>query len=128
MKEIVTTDGKTLLRLSRWIKIQQAYNVTPRHCLYDYCTDENGYCPGQSRFNPENGTFLDFFRFNGGTWALNRFIRFGGIMGGVPPMWEDEHGTLHYLSAYDSEDYYNPIMIELSEECEYVRVYQEVSL
>lgn len=41
-------------------------------------------------------------------------------------MWKDEDGKIHYLSGYDSEDYYNPIMIESSEYCEYVRVYQEV--
>lgn len=126
MKEIVTKEGRTLLRLSRWIKVQQGYNITPRHSLYDYCTDENGFYPGQSMFNPENGTFLDFFRFNGRKYAINQFIIFGGIMGGYPPMWEDEDGKIHYLSGYDSEDYYNPIMIESSECCEYVRVYQEV--
>ena len=126
MKEIVTKEGRTLLRLSRWIKVQQGYNITPRHSLYDYCTDENGFYPGQSMFNPENGTFLDFFRFNGRKYAINQFIIFGGCMGGYPPMWEDEDGKIHYLSGYDSEDYYNPIMIESSEYCEYVRVYQEV--
>lgn len=126
MKEIVTKEGRTLLRLSRWIKVQQGYNITPRHSLYDYCTDENGFYPGQSMFNPENGTFLDFFRFNGRKYAINQFIIFGGCMGGYPPMWEDEDRKIHYLSGYDSEDYYNPIMIESSEYCEYVRVYQEV--
>ena len=126
MKEIVTKEGRTLLRLSRWIKVQQGYNITPRHSLYDQCTDENGFYPGQSMFNPENGTFLDFFRFNGRKYAINQFIIFGGCMGGYPPMWEDEDGKIHYLSGYDSEDYYNPIMIESSEYCEYVRVYQEV--
>lgn len=126
MKEIVTNEGRTLMRLSRWIKVRQEYNITPRHSLYDYCTDENGFYPGQSMFNPENGTFLDFFRFNGRKYAINQFIIFGGIMGGYPPMWEDEDGKIHYLSGYDSEDYYNPIMIEPSEYCEYVRVYQEV--
>lgn len=126
MKEIVTKDGKNLMCLSRWIKIRHAYNVTSRHCLYNYCTDENGYCPGQSRFNPENGTFLDFFRFAGRKWAMNQFIRFGGMMGGIPPMWEDEYGKLRFLSGYDSENYYNPFLIELSEDCEYVRIYREV--
>ena len=126
MKDIVTTDGKTLMCLSRWIKVYQVYNITPKHCLYDYCTDENGFFPGQSRFNPDDGTFLDFFRFNGRKWAINQFIAFGGMMGGVPPMWEDEHGQLRCLSGYDSENYYNPIMIELSEDGEHVRVYQEV--
>lgn len=126
MKEIVTNEGRTLMRLSRWIEVRQAYNITPKHSLYDYCTDENGFYPGQSMFNPENGTFLDFFRFNGRKYAINQFIIFGGCMGGYPPMWEDEDGKIHYLSGYDSEDYYNPIMIESSEYCDYVRVYQEV--
>ena len=126
MKEIVTKDGGTLMCISRLIKVHQAYNITARHCLYYYCTDENGFCPGQSGFNPENGTFLDFFRFNGRKWALNQFIAFGGVVGGVPPMWEDEHGKLRCLTGYDSENYYNPIMIELSDGGDYVRVYQEV--
>lgn len=126
MREIVTKEGRTLRRLSRWIKVQQEYNITPKHSLYDYCTDESGYHPTQSKFNPENGTFLDYFRFQGRKWAIGQFIQFGGMMGGYPPMWEDEDGKLQYLSGYDSENYYNPIMIEFSEACEYVRVYQEV--
>lgn len=126
MKEIVTKEGRTLMRLSHWIKVRQAYNITPKHSLYYYCTDERGYQPGQSQFNPENGTFLDYFRFQGRKWAIDQFIQFGGMMGGYPPMWEDENGKLQYLSGYDSENYYNPIMIEFSEACEYVRVYQEV--
>lgn len=126
MKEIVTKEGRTLLRLSRWIKVQQGYNITPRHSLYDYCRDERGYQPGQSQFNPENGTFLDYFRFQGRKWAIGQFLLLGGMMGGYPIMWEDADGKLHYLSGYDLENYYNPIMIEFSEACEYVRVYQEV--
>ena len=39
MKEIVTKEGRMLIRLSRWIKVRQEYNITPRHSLYDYAED-----------------------------------------------------------------------------------------
>ena len=119
MKELTTTDGKVIYRVSRWIKIQYAYNVSPRNSLYYYCTDENGNQPGSNNFDPKNYTYLDFFRWNGRTWAINQFFRLD-----FPITWE-ENGKLQYIAGYDSENYYNPILIEIDDSGEYVRVYEE---
>lgn len=124
MRIYKTDSGSNIKRLSRWIKIKQAYNVTTRHCLSYYRTDENGYREGQANFNPENGTFLDYFEFQGKKYALNQFICLNS-MWAYPVMYYDENGYLNALSGYDSENYYNPIMIELSECGEYVRCYRE---
>lgn len=121
MTEIVTTDGRTIRRVSRWIKIQQNYRPNKRNRLFYYATDSNGYREGQSRYNPAEGLYLDYFRWNGRTWALEQFLRMD-----YPMMYENEDGKLSYLSGYDSEDYYHPILIELDDCGEYVRVYVEV--
>jgi hypothetical protein len=107
MKTFKTTMGETITRTSRWINIKTAYDVTPRHALH-YYADETGT--------------VDYFTYQGKKYALNQFIRFGGVWGGIPIMWE-ENDKIHHLSGYDSENYYNPIMIEMSECCEAVRVY-----
>ena len=120
MTEIITKDGKTIRRLSRWIKIQRAYNVNKRNSLWYYVTDGNGYREGQSGFDPSTGLYLDYFRWNGRTWAVEQFMRLV-----YPIFWEDKEGKLNWLSGYDSENYYNPILIEFDEYCEYVRVYEE---
>ena len=119
-KEFKTHDNRSLYRVSRWIKIQYAYNVTPRHSLYYYVTDENGYRDGQNNFSPENGTFLDFFKWRGRKYAIEQFLRLD-----YPIFFEDTDGKTHYLSGYDSEDYYNPILIEVDEYGENVRIYVE---
>lgn len=114
-KLISTQDGKTLERVSRGIRRKQAYNVTRRHSLYYYAED----CG-----NGENA--VDYFRWNDRKWAINQFFAFGTM---VTPqageMWEESDG-LHYIAGYDSENYYNPILIELSTDAECVRVYVEV--
>ena len=119
-KEFKTQDNKTIYRVSRWIKIEHNYNVSTRNSLYYYATDENGYREGQSSFNPENGLFLDFFTWHGRAYAIEQFYRLD-----FPMFFTDTDRKLHYLSGYDSEDYYNPILIELDEYCENVRVYLE---
>ena len=115
MKRFATTNGKEIVRLSRWIRIEYAYNVTERHSLHYYAEDTG-----------DGGNALTFFRWNGRKWALCQFYRFGTMFTpDAPPMWY-EKGKLQYIAGYDAENYYNPVMIELSEDCEYVRVYQEV--
>ena len=120
MKEITMQDGTKMYRVSRWIKIRQNYNVSPRNHLYYYATDENGYRTGSTNFKHSSETFLDYFRFGNQTYAINQFLRLT-----YPIFYETEDGKLAYLSGYDAEDYYNPLMIELSDDCEYVRLYSE---
>lgn len=114
-KLILTESGKTLERVSRWIHRNQAYNVTPRHSLHYYAEDTG-----------DGGNVVDFFRWNGRKWAVNQFFAFGTMF--TPQageMWEESDG-LHCIAGYDSENWYNPIMIELSPDAECVRVYVEV--
>lgn len=115
MKTFKTTDGHEIVRLSRWIKLKQAYNVTERHALHYYAEDLG---------NGENA--LNYFVWDGHKWALNQFYRFGTMFTPEPPPAWHEGGKLQHMAGYNAEDYYNPIMIELSEDCEAVRVYREV--
>lgn len=120
MTEIVTRDGKTINRLSRWIKIRQAFDITKRHSLYRYAIDGNGHVEGQDCFDPATGTEVTYFIWNGRKWALDQFLRLS-----YPIFWEDEDGYLQFLSGYDGENWYNPILIEIHPDGEYVRVYEE---
>ena len=118
---IETKDGNKIKRVSRWIKIRRNYHPNHRNSLWYYVMDGNGYREGQEKFDPETGLYLDYFVWNGRKWAIEQFYRMD-----YPMMWEDENGKLNWLSCYDSENYYNPILLEFDEYCEYVRVYEEV--
>jgi hypothetical protein len=114
-------------RVSRWIQIRQNYNPGKRNRLWDYVTDENGRHPYQDNFSPENGLFLDYFIFNGRTYAIEQFIGFGSIADCIGHhTGYIENGEKYYLSGFDSEDYYRPILLELDDCGERVRVYEEV--
>ena len=123
-KEFVTKDGHKLIRKSRWIKIRRNYNPSKRNRLRYYITDGNGYREGQSNFDPSTGLFLDYFPWRGTTWAMEQFMRCGSVWCPTVIMWEEDD-KINYISGIDSEDYCNPIMIELDECGEYVRVYEE---
>ena len=120
MKTIAANDGKEIVRISRWIKIRQNYNVSKRNSLYYYATDENGYREGQTNYNPENGLYLDYFKFNGRTYAIEHFYRMD-----YPIFFENEDGKTSYIAGYDGENYYNPFLIEIDECGENVRLYEE---
>ena len=126
MKKIPTSDGRTLVRLSRWIKIDHNYNPHKRNVLWSYVRDGSGYGVYSDKFNPANGLFLDFFRWNGRKWAIEQFYSTSGTMGFLAPMmFENEDGKTSSIAGYDSENYFNPILIELDECGERVRVYEE---
>ena len=113
-KIITTTDGKQIKRVSRWIKIKQAYNVTEKHSLYYYAEKIE-----------ENENILDYFVFNGRKYAISQFMRFGYPVTANYIQWY-EKDKLYFMAGFDSENYYNPILIEVDEYGEYVRVYEEV--
>ena len=121
-------DGKAVFnRVSRWIEVK--HNYTPNKCnsLWDYVTDENGYKPYQDNFNPENGLFLDYFRWNGKTWAVEQFWCLGNpFYVPVTYSYEDKEGKLFFLSGVDTENIFNPIYVEFDEYHERVRVYEKV--
>lgn len=113
-KIVVTTDGRRLERVSRWIKVVSDYGVTERHSLVYYAQEA---CDGEK--------CVDYFRWRGRKWAVGQFLSVSGMMGFHIGNWEEEDG-LHWISGYDSEDYFNPIMVEFDEYCENVRVYREL--
>lgn len=115
MKRFTTEQGTTIIRCSRWIKIRTDYNVTPRHQCYYYAEDLG---------NGENA--VDYFMLYGHKIALRRFYRFGTMFNPSPsPKWY-ENDVLHHIAGYDSENYFDPMLIELDPLGEYVRVYREV--
>ena len=127
MKQFRTVDGKnTVTRLSRWIQVKQNYSVNKRNSLYAFSTDENGYKPGQSEYNPANGTYLDYFRFNGRNYAIEQFIVLGSVWcGGESYEFKDTDGKSTFIGAVDFYgDLYEPLYIELDESGERVRVYK----
>lgn len=126
MKTFISKDGKhEITRISRWIAIKTNYNVGKNNSLYEFSTDENGYTPGESNYNPENGTYLDYFRFNGKTYATSQFVGLGSVCcGGQPYEFTDTDGKSTFVHAVDFYgDLYYPLYIELSECCDAVRVY-----
>ena len=105
-KKFIMENGDIITRVSRWIKIESAYNVTKKHSLWDYVTDENGYLSCQDNFDPENGTFLDYFKHNGRKYAIDQFVRLGGICGGTPIYFKDTRpgGGLPFFPAGDIQN------------------------
>lgn len=116
-----------LRRVSRWISIKHNYNPNRNNALYDYVMDEYGYKPYSDNFNPANGLYLDYFIFNGRNYAIEQFTAIGCIWDCIGhAIGYIENGETHYLSAFDSENYFNPLFIELDEYGERVRVYEEI--
>ena len=127
MKQFITTDGEhTVTRLSRWITIRTNYNANKRNSLYHYVTDENGYRTHQDGYDPTGGTYLDYFKFGGRTYAIEQFISLGSIwISGRPYHFIDTDGTPASVIAVDFDgDLYDPLYIEVDEYGERVRVYQ----
>ena len=113
-------------RVSRWITVKHNYTPNKRNSLWDYVMDENGYKPYQDNFTPENGLYLDYFRFNGRNYAVEQFLCLGNpFWNPVTYCYEDENGKTCYLSGVDMENYFSPIYVEFDEYCENVRVYIE---
>lgn len=118
-------DQRMLHRLSRWLKVKTNYRPGKNNSLWDYVTDTSGYHPNEKQFNLNDELELKYFTFNGRNYAIDQFMCL------FNPFWccfgysYDDNGKTRYLSGYDSENYYNPILIELDEYGEYVRVYME---
>ena len=126
-KQIICTDGKIIYRKSRWIKRRTNYNPNKRNSLAYYITDGYGYREGTENYNPveHGGKFLDYFRWNGRNYAIEQFMSMSSPFCSMVYQWEDREGKLNFLSGYDSENYFNPILIEISDCGEYIRVYEE---
>ena len=125
---ITTTDGKRMRRVSRWIKLRNNFNPSPRNRLWDYVTDSNGYHPYQDKFQSDTALDLYYFRFGGRNYALEQFYVFGSVfLSGPPIMYEDENGKLGVIGTIDMDgDLFHPLYGEWDECCEHVRLYEEV--
>ena len=105
-KMIMTIDGCALQRVSRWIRIRTDHNVTSRHSLYDWADNDGTVC---------------YFVWRGQKWALNQFVRYLQHV----PMFYDENGNLSHISGYSVLNVYSQLLLELSDCCEYVRIYTD---
>lgn len=129
MKKVFTAENtRERFTRSRWITVQHLYDVTPRHSLYDFATDENGYKPYQDKYNPENGNYLDAFRYNGRWFALEQFIGIGSMAcPGEQPRIKENDGTETFINAVDfSGDIFHPLHAEIDEYGERIRIYTPV--
>lgn len=127
-REFTTKDGKNSFIRSRWLNVKTAYNVTARHSLWDFVMDGNGNESHSKMFNPENGTFLDYFTYHGRKYAINQFVALGSVWCSCPP-YEiiESDGKSTFIHAVDfSGDIWRPLYIEISEYGDAVRVYEEV--
>lgn len=118
------TGETNFLRLSNWLKVKHNYKPNKRNSLWYYVTDGNGYKEGQKEYNPTVGLYLDYFTFKGRNYAINQFTSLGN------PFWcpvtysyQTNDGKEVFLVGVDAEEYFNPLYIEASEDCEEVRVY-----
>ena len=101
---------KELTKVSRWITIKEM-EVTKNHSLYRYGEDT------------EIGKRYVFtFRYNGRLYALNQFLNRFGMMGFDKECKEYPK----FIAGYDGENYFNPLLIEIDEYGEKVRLWEEV--
>ena len=128
MKTFITTDGRKITRVSRWIKVRTNYNANKRNALWDYVTDDYGRHSYDDGFDPTNGTFLDYFRHDGKNYAISQFYRMGSAWLSMNPyMFEDTDGKLTVVGAMDMDgDLYingNTLFLEMDDNGEYIRLY-----
>ena len=113
MKTIKTSENRICQRVSNWIEIKYAY-VTKRHSLSDYA-DFYGT-------DNEKEGLLAYFTFKGKKYALGQFMRLLS-----PEFFEDENEKQSFLYGYDYTDYYRPLMIEMSDCGDSIRLFQIIS-
>lgn len=125
MKKLKSVDGEDLTRVSNWITIQRNYRPNKRNSLWDYVCDDAGYHPYQSKFNPENGLFLDYFRYRGRTYAVDQFYLLGSFFVSTPPIEYIEHGESHFIGTVDMDgNIFHPLYGEWDEYGERIRLYE----
>ena len=101
---------KELKKVSRWISVN-GMEVTKNHSLYCYGEDT------------ENGKrYVYTFRYNGRLYALDQFLNRFGMLGFDKECKEYPK----FIIGYDGENYFNPLLIEIDECGEKVRLWREV--
>ena len=115
MKELVSTEGKKFYRLSRWISVQWL-QVTERHPLWYYAEKDT---------QEGNKRWVECFRWNDTLYAMGQFMRFNTpFVHDAEPILIDGKEKI-WLAGFDANEYFDPIMIEIHDDCEHVRVYKE---
>ena len=113
LSEVITKKG--LVRVSRWIEIKCNRNPNKTNHLWDYVEDERGYRPWNDKFD-NSSLHLDYFKYDGRTYAINQFIAIGSIADCLGHhMGYIENGEEFYLWGYDSENYSSPLYMEMDE-------------
>ena len=112
LRTITTTENRTYKKVSNWIEIKYQY-VTKRHSLSDYAD----FCGTD---NEKEGS-LTYFTFKGKKYALGQFMRLTH-----PEFFENEEGEQSFLCGYDRTDYYKPLMLELSDCADSVRLFEVI--
>ena len=108
---ITTIEGRSYKRVSRWIKID-IRPVTKKHALFDYA-DIYGCADGEG--------LLTCFRYKGRLYALGQFMRFT-----YPEFYDGADGTRQFLCGYDCTTWYKPLVCEIDDSGEYIRLYEEL--
>lgn len=103
---------KELKRVSRWIRID-SLEVTKKHSLYYYADKDDAY----------NGKYTVLaFSYKNRWYALGQFLNRFGMLG----FDKDCKEYPAFISGYDGENYYNPLLMEMDEYGEKVRLYTEI--
>ena len=102
---------KKLKAISRWITIQ-CKEVTKKSALYGYGGDDL-----------ENGKrYVLFFRWHNKEFAFDRFLARFGIVGFDPDCKEYPA----FITGYDGDNYYNPILCSITEYGDKIRLFEEL--
>lgn len=104
--------------ISDWIEIETTYVDENDEDLFDYADKYDEYV------NEEYGNIeypVSYFEFNGERYALDRFLSRWGMVG------FDQKCERYpkFIDGYDSHEYFNPLYIELSDDGEYVRLWED---
>ena len=112
LKTIKTSENRTYNKVSNWIDIKYQY-VTKRHGLSDYAD----FCGTDN----EKEGLLTYFTFKGKKYAMGQFMRLS-----YPEFFENEDGKQSFLCGYDCTCYYKPLMMELSDYGDSVRLFEVI--
>ena len=104
---------KELKRVSRWITVKNEL-ITKKHNLWYYADKDSTF--------DERYAYVSCFRWNGRKYAINQFLARFGMFG----LDKECNEYPAFISAYDCENYYNPLLMEMDEYGEKVRLYIEI--
>ena len=99
-----------IMRVSRWIRINTIC-ITKKSKFWELADSYIEY--GGIRT-------IEVFRHKDRLYPICNFLRFDY------PLFFKENGEKNYISGYDGTDYYYPLLVEVSSNGEYVRLYREL--